>query len=137
MLDAFLVPPGTVLTAKGDSQPLDIGDAPNRVFLLTLSVTSIVEQEAIDIGVFTSVDGTTWDAKPVASLSQKFYVGEYPLLVDLSALAETKFVRLHWEVNRWGRGSTAPRFEVGVRLREVSPQDLQEARAEANSRQPA
>lgn len=134
MLDAFLVPANTVVTAKGDSQPIDTSAAASRVFLLTLSISSIVEQEAIDIGVFTSADGATWETKPIAVLSQKFYVGEYPMLVDLSDVPAAKFVRAHWEVNRWGRGSTAARFEVGIRLREVSPQDLQEAQAEAKTR---
>ncbi|MGA7459459.1 MAG: hypothetical protein WBW69_04495 [Candidatus Korobacteraceae bacterium] len=134
MLDAFLVPLKTVVTAKGDSEPLDIGTAANPVFLLTLSIGAIVEQEAIDISLFTSADGATWDAKPVASLSQKFYPGDYPLLVDLSEAANAKFVRAHWEVNRWGRGSTAPRFEIGIRLREVSKEALREAEAEAQTR---
>ena len=40
---------------------------------------------------FTSADGETWEAKPVASLPQKFYVGEYPLLVDVSQAAGAKF----------------------------------------------
>ena len=68
---------------KGDSEALDISAAASRVFLLTLSIASVVEQEAIDVFVYTSVDGTTWDAKPVAGMEQKFYPGEYPLLVDL------------------------------------------------------
>jgi hypothetical protein len=131
MLDAFLVPLKTAVTAKGDSEPLDISAAANRVFLLTLSIGAIVEQEAIDISLFTSADGATWDAKPVASLPQKFYPGDYPLLVDLSEAPGAKFVRAHWEVNRWGRGSTAPRFEIGIRLREVSREALREAEAEA------
>jgi len=134
MLDAFLVPANTVISAKGDSAPLDIGEAANRVFLLTLSITSIVEQEAIEVSVFTSADGTTWETKPVASLPQKFYLGEYPLLVDLSQAAGVKFVRAHWEVTRWGRGSTTPKFEISLRLREVSKVALQEAEAEAHRR---
>jgi hypothetical protein len=134
MLDVFLVTAQTVITAKGDSAPLDITEAANPVFLLTLSVTSTVEQEAIEIQVFTSEDGTTWSLKPIATLSQKFYVGEYPLLVDLSSAPNTKFVRAHWEVNRWGRGSTTPKFEIALRLREVSQQALHEAQAEAQSR---
>ncbi len=134
MLDAFLVPANTVITAKGDSAPLDIGEAANRVFLLTLSITSIVEQEAIEVSIFTSADGTTWETKPVASLPQKFYLGEYPLLVDLSQAAGGKFVRAHWEVTRWGRGSTTPKFEISLRLREVSKVALQEAEAEAHGR---
>jgi hypothetical protein len=134
MIDAFLVPLKTVVTAKGDSEALDVSGAANPVFLLTLSIGAIVEQEAIDLSLFTSADGATWDAKLVASLPQKFYPGEYPLLVDLSAAANAKFVRAHWEVNRWGRGPTTPRFEIGVRLREVSKQALQEAEAEAQLR---
>jgi len=134
MLDAFLVPANTVVTAKGDSSPLDISEAANRVFLLTLSIVAVVEQEAIEISLFTSADGTTWETKPVASLPQKFYVGEYPLLVDLSQAAGAKFVRGHWEVTRWGRGSTTPKFEIGLRLREVSKEALQEAEAAAHTR---
>jgi len=134
MLDAFLVPADTVVTAKGDSAPLDISEAASRVFLLTLSVSSIVEQEALEVSLFTSADGTTWETKPVASLPQKFYLGEYPLLVDLSQSPSAKFVRAHWEVTRWGRGSTTPKFEIGLRLREVSKEALQEAEAEAHTR---
>lgn len=132
MLDAFLVPEKTVLVAKGDGEALDVSTAGSRIFLLTLSITSIVEQEAIDLSLFTSADGATWDTKPVASLPQKFYPGEYPLLVDLSS-SNAKFVRAHWELNRWGRGPTTPKFEIGVRLREVSKEALQEAEAEAHT----
>jgi len=134
MLDAFLVPPNTIVTAKGDSEPLEISGAANPVFLLTLTIGAIVEQEAIDLSLFTSADGATWETKPVASLPQKFYPGDYPLLVDLSEAPNAKFVRAHWELNRWGRGSTAPRFELAIRLREVSKEALQEAEAEAHMR---
>ncbi len=133
MLDAFLVPEKTVVTAKGDSEALDVSGAANPVFLVTLSINEVVEQESIEIGLFTSPDGTTWGAKPVATLPQKFYVGEYPLLVDLSA-ANAKFVRVHWDVNRWGRGPTTPRFICGVRIREVTLEALLEAKAEASTR---
>ncbi len=134
MLDGYLVPEKTLITAKGDSQPLDISGAANRVFLLTLVVTSIVEQESIEIGMFTSTDATTWDTKPVATLPQKFYAGEFPLLVDLTATPDAKFVRAHWEVSRWGRGPTTPKFEIALRLREISPEALREAQAEAHTR---
>jgi hypothetical protein len=134
MLDAFLVPANTIVTAKGDSEALDLGAAASRVFLLTLSLSSMVEQEAIDVFLFTSADGATWDAKPIASLEQKFYVGEYPLLIDLSEKPEAKFVRAHWDVYRWGRGATAPKFEVALRVREVSQEALLEAQTEAEVR---
>ena len=79
MLDAFLVPEKTVVTAKGDSEALYVSGAANRVFLVTLSINEVVEQESIEIGLFTSADGTTWEAKPVATMTQKFYVGEYQI----------------------------------------------------------
>lgn len=134
MLDAYLVPEKTTVTAKGDSQPLDISQAASRVFLLTLSITSVVEQESIELSVFTSADGTAWDPKPVVTLPQRFYPGEYPMLVDVSSLPEARFVRAHWDVVRWGRGPTAPKFEFAVRLREISPDALREAQAEAQTR---
>ena len=131
MIDEFLVPQNTVVTAKGDSQPLDISSAANPAFLATLSITKIVEQESFELSFFTSADGTTWETKPIASLPQKFYVGEYPLLVDLSQANEAKFLRAHWEVARWGRGPATPNFEIALRVREIPADLLQEARAEA------
>lgn len=134
MLDTYLVPPATTITTKGDSQPLDISEAESRIFLATLAVTSVIEQESIELSVFVSKDGATWETKPTASLPQKFYPGEYPMLVDLTSLPEVKFLRAHWEVVRWGRGTTTPKFEIALRLREVSPEALREAQAEAQTR---
>jgi hypothetical protein len=132
MLDAFLVPAKTVVTAKGDSEPLDVSGAASRVFLLTLSISSIIEQEGMDVFVYTSADGTTWEAKAVAGMEQKFYPGDYPLMVDLSQKPEAKFVRAHWDVYRWGRGGKDPSFEIAIRLREVSQEALREAKAASN-----
>jgi hypothetical protein len=134
MIDVSLIPEDTVVTAKGDSQTLDVSSASNPVFLATLSVTKVVEQESIEVSFFASADGATWDAKPVASLPQKFYIGEYPFLVDLSQAANARLLRAHWEVNRWGRGPTTPSFEIGLRVREIPAELLQEARAEAGTR---
>ena len=61
-------------------------------------------------------------------------MGEYPLLVDVSLAPNAKFLRAHWEVNRWGRGPATPSFEIGLRVREIPADLLQEARAEAAAR---
>jgi hypothetical protein len=134
MIDAFLVPNNTVITAKGDSEPLDVSAASSPAFLATLSITRIVEQQAIEVSFFTSADGAAWEAKAVASLPQKFYVGEYPLLVDLSQANGARFLRAHWEVGRWGRGPVTPNFVIALRVREIPEELLQEARAEAAMR---
>jgi hypothetical protein len=134
MIDVFLVPANTTVTAKGDSEFVDISSAKNSAFLATLSITKIVEQESIEVSFFTSSDGTKWEAKPVASLPQKFYAGEYPLLVDLSQAGGARYLRAHWEVGRWGRGPETPSFDIALRVREIPADLLQEARAEALSR---
>jgi hypothetical protein len=133
MSDAYLIHPGTVITAKGDGSAVEV-PAGNRVFLLTLTITRIVEQESLDVSVWGSADGTAWEAKPLVAFPQKFYAGQHPLLLDLSVHAEIKFVRAHWEVNRWGRGSETPMFEVGLLMRPVPAEILKETMAEAGAR---
>lgn len=134
MLDAQLVPARTTVTAKGDGPAIDASRASNAVLLASLVITKIIEQESLDVSIFGSPDGATWSAKPVASFPQQFYTGEIPLLLDLSQHPDAKFLRAHWEVNRWGRGTETPMFEFQVGLREVPPDVLRQATAEAATR---
>jgi len=53
--------------------------------------------------------------------------------LDLTSHADVKFVRAHWEVNRWGRGAHTPKFEFNVAIREVPADILKEATAEAKA----
>src|ERR1051325_4075734 len=123
MIDAMLVPSNTVVTAKGDGAPVDISSAPGKVCLLTLRISRIIEQEALDGSVWGSPDGANFGQKPLVSFPQKFYAGEHPRIIDLSAHPEIKWLRAHWEVNRWGRGSEVPMFGFQLSLKEV-PQEM-------------
>jgi len=125
-LDTILVPAKTVATAKGDGTVVDVSGAANRVFLVMLAITKIIEQESLDLSVFGSADGATWGAKSIAAFPQKFYCGEWPLLLDLTAHPDVKFVRAHWEMARWGRGTETPMFEFGVTMKEVPAEILRE-----------
>ena len=133
MVDTFLVPEKTVINGKGDGPSVDVGAAGNRVFLATLYITNIIEQESLDVSIYGSPDGATWGAKSIAAFPQKFYCGESPLLLDLSAHDDVKFVRAHWEMARWGRGTETTMFEFGVTLKEVPANILKEATAEAKA----
>ncbi len=126
MIDTQLVAPNTTITAKGDGNPVPVDEAVSRVFLVLLNITSIIEQESIELSIFGSVDGQTWDPKPLLTFPQKFYRGETPLLLDLTAHSDIKALRAHWEVNRWGRGPEQPMFEIGVGLKEVPAEMLQQ-----------
>ena len=133
MIDAFLVPAKTVINAKGDGPVVDVSGAANRVFLLSLNITGIVEQESLDVSIYSSADGATWGAKPVTNFPQKFYHAQHPLLLDLTRHPDAKFLRAHWEVSRWGRGSETPMFEFGVTIKEVPTDILKEATADAKA----
>jgi hypothetical protein len=132
-IDTFLVPAKTIATTKGDGPAFDIGGAANRVFLLTLDITDIIEQESLDVSIYGSPDGEAWAAKPLICFPQKFYRGQHPLLLDLTGNREVKFIRGHWEVKRWGRGTETPMFEFHLAIREVPPDILKEATAEAKA----
>lgn len=131
MINTFLIPEKNVATGKGDGPSVDLSGAGNRVFLLSLYITNIIEQESLDVSVYGSADGTTWGSKPLATFPQKFYRGEHPLLLDLAPNQDVKFLRAHWEVHRWGRGSETPMFEFHIALKEVPTDILKEATAEA------
>jgi hypothetical protein len=133
MIDTVLVAEKTVVSAKGDGPTVDVSLATGRVFLLTLQITKIIEQESLDVGIHGSADGAAWGAKPVVAFPQKFYCGQTPLLLDLIAHPDVKFVRAHWEVARWGRGVETPMFEFGLSLKEIPAQLLREATAEAKA----
>jgi len=133
MIDTVLVPAKTVVNAKGDGAAVDVSTAAHRVFLLTLTITNIIEQESLDVSLYGSADGAAWDPKSIVAFPQKFYRGQQPLLADLTQLPGVKFVRAHWEVNRWGRGTETPMFEFGVTIKEVPPEVLREATAEAKT----
>ena len=133
MIDSFLVPEKMVVNAKGDGPAVDVSSAANRVFLLSLNITGIVEQESLDVSIYGSADGTTWGPKPLTNFPQKFYQAQHPLLLDLTGQANVKFLRAHWEVARWGRGSETPMFEFHVTIKEVPAEILKEATAEAKA----
>ncbi len=124
MIDTSLLTQSVAVTAKGDGPCVDVSGASGRVLLLTLDITRIIEQESLDISIYGSADGTTWGAKPMVTFPQKFYCGQTPMLLDLTAHPEVKFVRAHWEVARWGRGDETPMFEFDIRLKEIPDEIL-------------
>lgn len=134
MNEIILVPAHTVATAKGDGPTADVSGASHQVFLVTLAITKIIEQESLDVSIFGSADGATWGTKSLAAFPQQFYCGESPMLLDLAAHSDVRFVRAHWEVARWGRGAETPMFEFGVSMKEVPAEIIKEATLDAKAR---
>ncbi|HWR16208.1 MAG TPA: hypothetical protein VN577_15375 [Terriglobales bacterium] len=129
MIDSAIIPANTVITAKGDGDPVDISSAENRVFLVSLDIVEAVEQESFDLSIFGSTDGQTWTPKALLEFPQQFYKSQTPILLDLRGEPDIRFVRAHWKVNRWGRGSETPAFTVSAKVREVPAAVLRETSA--------
>jgi hypothetical protein len=129
-----LVAAKTVVTAKGDGAVIDVSAATSRIFLLALDITNIIEQESLDVSIYGSGDGAAWSPKAMVAFPQKFYREQSVLLLDLTAHPDVKFVRAHWDVARWGRGTETVMFEFGVTMREVPANILKEAAVEARAR---
>ena len=128
-----LVPAGTVATAKGDGPTIDLSGASGRVFLATLSIRKIIEQESLEVSIYGSPDGATWEPKSIAAFRQEFYTGETPLILDLAPHPNVKFVRAHWEMARWGRGTETPMFEFDVTLKEIPAEILKQVSIKATT----
>jgi hypothetical protein len=127
MLPEFLLTETTVREA-GTGPVLALGDHRGGTLVLTLGITRIIEQESIDLSIWGSVDGTTWETKPLVTFPQKFYCGTYQIVLDLLDHPDTQFVRVKWHVNRWGKGDPKPLFNIYV-FAEVVKQQLAAARA--------
>jgi hypothetical protein len=132
-MDIFLVPEKTVIDAKGEGPVVELGDVAGKVLLVTLAITRIVEQESLDVSIWGSPDNKAWGEKALLVFPQKFYTGQHPLLLDLRQTPDIKFLRARWDANRWGRGPDKAMFEFHVTAKEVPPQILAEATADASA----
>lgn len=113
MLPEFLLSETTVREA-GSGPAMSLGTNQGGVLILTLGITRIIEQESLDLSVLGSPDGVDWSAKPLIAFPQKFYCGTYQLVLDLSEQPNLKYIRVKWQVNRWGKGDPTPLFDLYV-----------------------
>ena len=77
-----------------------------KEMLLTLGITTALEQEQLDVTVWASNDGENWGERPVAKFCHKSYCGYYQLPVDLSRQPDVRHLRVKWQMNRWGGDRT-------------------------------
>jgi len=116
-----LIPPLTKLESNADGQAFDISATTTRTFLCELTVTDQLEQESLEVSLWGSADGQDFGKKPYLKIPQQFYRGTTKMVLDLSLRPEVRFLRAHWEVNRWGRVAPTPMFVAGLKLTEIPP----------------
>jgi len=116
-----LIPQNSRLETNGDGASFDISGSASRTFLCLLTVDDQIEQESLDVSIYGSADGVNWTKKPLLKLPQQFYRGRTKMVLDLSLRPEIKFLRAHWDLNRWGRVAPLPMFVAGLDLMEIPP----------------
>jgi hypothetical protein len=114
MLPTFLLPE-TVTRQNGSSADLAL-EKNNGVVQLTLGITRILEQESLEVTIWGSSDQQSWHQ--IAAFPQKFYCGNYPLLLDLTHHDNVRYLRANWKMDRWGNREPAPLFGFFLRAEE-------------------
>ena len=120
-LEHALIPADSVLESNGDGPRIEIGESESRTFFCVLTVYEQIEQESLDVSIWGSPDGQSFGKLPLLKFPQQFYTGATKMILDVSLHPEIKFLRAHWELNRWGRVSPTPRFVAGLQLEEIPP----------------
>jgi hypothetical protein len=123
-----LVAPGTRVTENGNGAAVDVSGSQTRTFLCVLQIADVLEQESLDVSIYGSEDGQTWQPKPILKIPQRFYRSETRMVLDLTPRPEVKFIRAGWELNRWGRVAPLPMFVFGVHATEVPAMPAQAPR---------
>lgn len=101
-----------IVSANGEGPSVAVSDAGAAIATLTFGIVESVEQQSIDLSVYRSEDGETWDEQPVLVFPQRFYAGTMAMTLDLRKFPGTSFLKARWSVSRWGRGELTPRFRA-------------------------
>lgn len=99
-----------VAVSDGVGDVVDVSFQRGKLIVLTLAIDSVLEQEALNVSIWGSQDGTTWSRQPLASFTPKYYCGTYSILLNLSNHPEVRYLRAQWSVQRWKKMSSAPMF---------------------------
>jgi len=110
--------PDTTAVADGQGAARDIGLQAAFRQILTLEITRISEHQLLEVSVWTSWDGLSWDSSPIAKFPPKFCCGTSSMPLDLSARANAKFVRVRWKMTRSPKDAAASVCDFHVSMEE-------------------
>ncbi len=125
MTPIFLLPE-TTAHADGNGPAINLSSQGGKLLVLTLGISTVLQQECLDVSVWGSSDGENWDSGPLVTYPPKFCCGIYPILLNLNLVSrqEIRFVRVQWKMSRWSKREVTPMFgfsvfaeESGARMR--------------------
>ncbi len=88
----------------------------NKLLVVTLGITDVVERTGLTVSVWGSPDQNDWGSKPLLTFRQRQYCGVYSVLLNMTMHADVRYLRVQWNMNRWGRGERIPLFGFEVFL---------------------
>jgi hypothetical protein len=89
-----------------------------KLLVVTLGITDVVERTGLTVSVWGSADQNEWGAKPLITFRQRQYCGVYSVLLNLAMHSDVRYLRVQWNMNRWGKGERTPLFGFEVFLEE-------------------
>jgi hypothetical protein len=110
--------PESVRHTGGMGPAVALDEFSGKLLVVTLGINAVVERTGLTISVWGSPDQAEWGAKPLVTLRQRQYCGVYSGLLNLAQRPEVRFLRVHWDMNRWGKGERVAQFGFQVFLEE-------------------
>ena len=107
-----------VACADGIGPVIDIGTDRGKLLVLTLAINCVIEKESLIVFISGSTDKTNWDNERLVSFPPKHYCGMYSILLNLARYPDVRYIRVEWNMGRWGRGDASPMFGFSVSAEE-------------------
>jgi len=105
---------------KGDGigPVVALEDYGSKLLVVTLGITDVVERTGLTVSVWGSPDQARWGSNPLITFRQRQYCGVYSVLLNMATHTDVRYLRVQWNMNRWGRGERIPLFGFEVFLEE-------------------
>ena len=110
--------PESVRKGDGVGPVVALDDHCSKLLVVTLGITDVVERTGLTVSVWGSQDQNEWGSNPLLTFRQRQYCGVYSVLLNMAMHTELRYLRVQWNMNRWGRGERIPLFGFEVFLEE-------------------
>src|SRR5579862_7367384 len=96
----------------GPIVPLD--EYAGKLLVLTLRITDVMERTGLSVSIWGSPDQQDWGSTPLVTFRQRQYCGVYSVLLNLARNTDARYIRVHWNTTKWGKGERTPLFGFEV-----------------------
>ncbi len=96
--------------ADGTGPTVDLGLDHGDLFVISMGINHVIENERLTLSIWGSVDGNDWGDKPLVSFPPKAYCGIYSTFLNLAGHPRVRYLRSKWNMVRLGHGEGSPLF---------------------------